>query len=133
MGTIGGFADGITLTLGPDRLTLPAGANFSAFTVGYETSSGVVVSNASAESTASRPLLFTPVAVNNGETVVWYKYGRFDTTGLTEGLQYLDPDNAGQFTSTRPSDSGDIVRICGHAPSSTVFEFDPDHSWVELV
>ena len=133
--TISGFADGITLTLGPDTIVLTAasGNSFTALEIGYETSTGVIKTNANAESTASRGLVIASGTIAASGSGIFKKYDRITTSGLTEGIQYLDPSTTGGFTSTRPSGSGEIVRIVGYAISTTLFEFDPDHSWVELV
>ena len=56
------------------------------------------------------------------------------TTGGSDGdVLYLDT-NANRLSSTAPSGSGDIVRVCGYLFDSTndVVWFGPDGSWVEI-
>lgn len=53
-------------------------------------------------------------------------------SSLTAGaVQYLSTTAAGR-TQTAPSGSGDIVRVIGHAISTTEIYFNPSNSWVEV-
>ena len=56
------------------------------------------------------------------------------TTGGSDGdVVYLDT-NASRLTSTAPSGSGDVVRVCGYLidSSNNVVWFQPDGTWVEV-
>ncbi|MDY6957599.1 MAG: hypothetical protein SVK08_00445 [Halobacteriota archaeon] len=55
---------------------------------------------------------------------------KFTTTGLTVGIYYLST-TAGGMTTSAPG-SGKQVRIVGYARSSTVFEFRPSETWLEI-
>jgi hypothetical protein len=58
-------------------------------------------------------------------------YGSYTTTGLTAGdLYYVGL--SGAITNTQPTGNGDIVRIIGTARSTTILEFNPDETYVEL-
>ncbi|PCI31230.1 hypothetical protein COB52_00075 [Candidatus Kaiserbacteria bacterium] len=111
--------------------TAATGNTFAAGEIGYVTSTGVIKADASAESTASRRLVMANEAVAASASGEFLHAGEFVTTGLTEGIIYLSA-TAGAFTSTKPSTTGEIVRIVGYAESATSFYFDPDKSYIEV-
>jgi|7_EtaG_2_1085326.scaffolds.fasta_scaffold01207_3 hypothetical protein len=52
---------------------------------------------------------------------------------FTVGAQvYMHPSTAGSYTSTRPSSSGQIVRVVGHAVATDIIYFNPSPDYVEL-
>lgn len=59
--------------------------------------------------------------------------GKYTTTGLTAGSEYFLSLTTGAITSTKPSATGDIVRLIGYALSTTVLYFDPDKTYLEIV
>jgi hypothetical protein len=54
-------------------------------------------------------------------------------SAFTIGAQvYMHPSTAGSYTSTRPSTSGQIVRVVGHAVATDIIYFNPSPDYVEL-
>ncbi len=52
--------------------------------------------------------------------------------GFTIGLPLYISNTAGAFSNSRPTGSGDYVRIIGYATSANHIYFDPDKTWVKL-
>jgi len=57
--------------------------------------------------------------------------GKFVTTGLTPG-NYFASDTPGQITNVAPVGTGKIVRMIGFAISSTIIDFNPSSTFIEL-
>ena len=55
--------------------------------------------------------------------------GKFSTTGLTAGLEYVG--TSGAVTSSKPTGTGEVVRIVSTAINATTRYFSPDASWVD--
>lgn len=53
-------------------------------------------------------------------------------TGLTPAAAQYVSTTAGDLTETKPSGSGDIVRVFGHAISATEVFVNPSNAWVEI-
>jgi hypothetical protein len=93
----------------------------------------VTLADADAESTGSKMLVVIAETINNGAdgtAVVMGVVNGF--SGLTAGAVQFVHTTAGDFTETAPSGSGDIVRIAGHAISTTEIFFNPSNSFVEV-
>lgn len=87
--------------------------------------------DADAAATASTKLVLATESISADETGTCLIYGQYATTGLTAGIQYVST-TAGDFTSTAPSATGDIVRIIGTAESTTILFFNPSQDFIEL-
>lgn len=87
--------------------------------------------NASAEATASGMLLLvneTIAAAASGKALVFgYMAG---LTGPVAGTIFYASTTAGDFTSTKPSATGEVVRVIGYGLSTTELFFSPDPTWV---
>jgi hypothetical protein len=58
-------------------------------------------------------------------------------TGATGQPVYIDETTAGVMTSTRPTTTGEVVRLIGHSLHgisglTNMIQFNPDQSWIEL-
>ena len=83
------------------------------------------------ESKSSTELRIAVSAITANNTGSGLIQGEYTTTGLTAGAKYW-VGSSGNFTSTLPSSEGSIVRYVGTALSTTVLEFNPDQTWLEL-
>ena len=52
--------------------------------------------------------------------------------GFTIGAPLYVSNTAGAFSNSRPTGSGDYVRIIGYATSTNYIYFDPDKTWVKI-
>ena len=52
--------------------------------------------------------------------------------GFTIGAPLYISNTAGAFSNSRPTGSGDYVRIIGYATSTNYIYFDPDKTWVKI-
>lgn len=122
----------ISQTAFVETLTAASGNTFAEGEIGYETASGVVKANAGATSTATGRLLMATEAISAESSGVFaFSSYLFNTSGLTEGPQWLDTTSGG-FTATQPSATDEIVRLVGYAISSTAFRFAPDGIWLTV-
>jgi len=119
----------------------PSGINNS-FTAGENLSSGDLCylkddgkmwkADADAEATADTLLALSTATISADATGVFLLFGKYTTSGLTAGaVQYVDT-TAGAITETKPSGTGDIVRIVGYALSTTILFFDTDKTYIEV-
>ena len=59
--------------------------------------------------------------------------GWYTTVGLSYGYAYYVGTSSGTYSTTRPSASGNIIRIIGRARSTTILNFNPSHDWMEVL
>jgi hypothetical protein len=52
--------------------------------------------------------------------------------GFTIGAPLYVSNTAGSFSNSRPTGTGDYVRIIGYATSANYIYFDPDKTWVKI-
>ena len=52
--------------------------------------------------------------------------------GFTIGAPLYVSNTAGAFSNSRPTGTGDYVRIIGYATSANYIYFDPDKTWVKI-
>jgi len=52
--------------------------------------------------------------------------------GFAIGSPLYISNTAGAFSNTRPTGTGDYVRIIGYATSTNYIYFDPDKTWVKI-
>jgi hypothetical protein len=89
--------------------------------------------DADAEATCSG-LLALATTASLGSQVVLLQ-GTFQDAGTwnwTPGAILYASTTVGQMTETKPSGSGDIVRIVGYAITADVIYFDPDKTYIEV-
>ena len=113
-------------------LTAASGVGFSAGEIGVLGSSGVVKADADAESTTKGLLVMALGTIASGGTGTFATRGDYTTSGLTAGAEYYVSATAGAYTDTKPSTSGQQVRLIGYAVSTTTLDFDPDKTYVEV-
>jgi hypothetical protein len=111
-----------------------AAETISEFEVCYINGSGTLnLADASAVATAKGPLRLANEAIASAATgEVLLPNTVKVTTGLTAGAVYFLSETAGAITATAPSTSGSVVRIVGHAESTTEFHFYPDGTYLEI-
>jgi hypothetical protein len=85
----------------------------------------------SSESTCSTLLAIATETINTNNTGNFILLGNYITTDLTVGTYYVG--SSGSITSTKPSNSGKIVRSVGTAISTTTLIFNPNSIYIELV
>jgi hypothetical protein len=90
--------------------------------------------------TASTRLLAIALGTTVAAGMLIRGYARFAITPYTSitsgafGLpQYISAATGGQFTSTAPTASTQVVRIVGYGVTGNCLYFNPDNTWVELV
>lgn len=93
--------------------------------------------DADAEASAGDCLLgIVPDDISAAATGTIVLQGFIRSTGLGTGTSgnpaYLDTVTAGNVTSTRPSGTGDIVRVVGYWYDANTLYFCPSNTWVEV-
>ena len=88
--------------------------------------------DADAAATADGMLAMCTATIAADATGTFLVYGRYTTTGLTAGSTYYVSTTLAGITATAPSAAADIVRIVGHALSTTVLFFNPDQTYLEI-
>lgn len=83
------------------------------------------------ESKSSTELRIALTGMTSGSTGSGLIQGQFTTTGLLSGEKYW-VGSSGNFTTTLPTADNSIVRYVGTALSTTVLEFNPDQTWIEI-
>lgn len=83
------------------------------------------------ESKSSTELRIVLTGLTAGSTGDGLIQGQYTTTGLVAGEKYW-VGSAGNFTTTLPTADNSIVRYVGTALSTTVLEFNPDQTWIEI-
>ncbi|MHA1805947.1 MAG: hypothetical protein ACTSX2_00060 [Candidatus Thorarchaeota archaeon] len=90
---------------------------------------------ASSEATSNGRLAFAMDTLSDGDIGEFLIRGYIkdeNWSWTVGGIIYLSASSPGELTQTKPSSTGDIVRILGYAISQTVIWFDPDSSYVEV-
>lgn len=91
----------------------------------------MLLSEATGEDRCTSLIAIATQSISEGSTGKFMLKGTFETAGLTTGdILYVSLDD-GEWTNTRPTGSGQIVRVIGYALSATQLMFDPGKSWVE--
>jgi len=88
-------------------------------------------SDASIESTCDTLLAMCTESISAYATGTFLLFGKYGTSGLTPGSEYFASETAGAITTTRPTNSGTIIRHVGTALTSNILFFNPSHSYVE--
>jgi hypothetical protein len=57
---------------------------------------------------------------------VYFEGSNTQVTGLTPGVQYLDPVNPGKSTNTAPTTAGQVVQRVGFATAAAVLNFQSE-------
>jgi hypothetical protein len=110
-----------------------AGENLSVGDVCYLKSEGKMWrTDATAETTAKGLIAMAMANITAEATGSFLKQGTYTTTGLTVGAEYYLTTSAGTLSVTKPSSVGNIVRFVGYALSTTVLDFCPDKTYIEI-
>jgi len=88
--------------------------------------------DANAEATSKGFLALAQETISADATGIFMTKGKQIAGGVSTGSEYFISGTAGAFSSTKPSSSGDIVRLIGYALGSTSLYFDPDKTYVEV-
>jgi len=89
--------------------------------------------DADAESTANTLLAMAAESITAENSGKFLLRGYISKSGLSMGSIYYVSTSLGAITTSKPSGSGDIVRIVGYALSSSVLFFDPDKSYIKVL
>lgn len=84
------------------------------------------------DTTCNSKLLLANATIGADAIGEFIEFGQYVTTGLTVGAIYYGSETAGQYTLTAPTTSTSIVRIIGVAKSTTILEFNPDVTYIEV-
>jgi len=118
----------------PITETLTAGQDVVSGDVTYLKSDGKMWKiDANAEATSKGRLGLATASILADATGSFLILGDYTTSSLTTGATYYLSTTAGEYTTTAPSGSEDIVRIIGYAKSTTVLFFNPDDTYIEIV
>ena len=119
--------------VGETQNTFTAGESLSAGDVCHLNGSGQMV-KAAADSEANVKGLIAVAAQNISSTAtgLFILRGEFTTSGLTSGDELYVNTTGGTVTATKPSSSGQMVRLVGYAVSATTLLVDPDKTYVEV-
>ena len=96
-----------------------------------KTNGGWAAADADTETTATY-MLALALATNaiNGMLLQGFFYK--SSHGFVIGAPLYISNTPGAFSNTRPTGSGDYVRIIGYATSTNYIYFDPDKTWIKL-
>lgn len=91
--------------------------------------------DADAEATSKGMLALATAAITAESSGVFLVYGKYrdDTWNWTVAQEIYISTTPGNPTGTRPSGSGDIVRIIGHGYTADILFFNPDQAYVQLL
>lgn len=120
-------AEGITITE-------TAGENVAIGDLCYFKSDGKFwLADADAEATSKGILALATAAIAAEDSGVFLVYGKYrdDTWTWTVAQELYIHTTGGNPTGTRPSGSGDIIRIVAHATAATILFFNPDQTYIE--
>ena len=96
-----------------------------------KTNGGWIAADADTETTATYMLA---LALSGNASAGMLLQGFFykSSHGFVLGAPLYISNTAGAFSNTRPTGSGDYVRIIGYATSANYIYFDPDKTWIKL-
>jgi len=117
-----------------DTITDTAGENVAIGDLCYEKNDGKFwLADADAEATAKGMLVLATEAIAAEASGVFLVYGKYrdDTWNWTVGQELYIHTTGGNPTGTKPSGSGDIIRIIGHGHTADILFFNPDQTYVE--
>jgi hypothetical protein len=83
------------------------------------------------ETTSSTELRIATATISSGATGTALIQGKLTTSGLVAGDKYW-LGTGGAFTNTQPTSDGSIVRYIGTALNTTIIEFMPDETYIEI-
>ena len=83
------------------------------------------------ETTSSTELRIATTTISSGATGAALIQGKLTTSGLVAGDKYW-LGTGGAFTNTQPTADGSIVRYIGTALNTTIIEFMPDETYIEI-
>ena len=86
--------------------------------------------DADAEATTKGLLAVSTGVVVANASGAFVLIGNMTSSGLTTGSTYYVSTIAGEVTATMPSGSGSIVRVIGHATSTTNLFVNPSQTWI---
>ena len=112
-----------------------AGENLAIGDVCYLKSDGKFwKADADAEATSKGMLMMATNTIAGDASGLFLRKGfiRNDSWSFTVGAELFIHTTPGGPTSTKPSGTGDIVRIVGYAYTTSIVYFDPDKSYVEV-
>ena len=89
-------------------------------------------SNSSAESTSKGLLSIAKETILANNSGLFMLQGKQVTSGLTTADELYLSTTASEWTATKPSATGQIVRLVAYALSSTVLYFNPDNTYIEV-
>ncbi len=119
-----------------DTISATAGENVAIGDLCYLKNDGKFwKADADAEATSKGMLALATAAIAAEATGVFLVYGKYrdDTWNWTLGQELYIHTTGGNPTGTRPAGANDIVRIIGHAYTTTILFFNPDQTYLELV
>lgn len=122
----------IANTLSNINYLLQAGESLAVGDLCYLKSDGKMWKvDATAESTSKGLLAVANETLATDSTGVFTLYGPIPATSLTAGAEYYISETAGNYTTTKPTTSGSIVRLVGYAINTTTLLFFPDKTYLE--
>ena len=114
-------------------ITQTAGEALSAGDLTYLNSDGFMwKADASAETTTDTLLAVATTSLSASTSGDFLLFGTYTTSGLTTGSVYYVSTTSGEWTTTAPSTTGEIVRIIGYALATTTLYFKPSGAYVEV-
>ena len=113
--------------------TLTAGENLVDGNLCYLKSDGKMwKASRSATTTIAGFLAICTETIATDNTGGFHYSGVYTTTGLTIGNILFIHTTVGEWTGTKPSATGNLIRIIGYALSATELEFNPDGLYFEV-
>ena len=85
-----------------------------------------------AEATIKGLMCIALETISADVTGTFLKEGNYTTTGLTVGAEQYVSSTAGDWTGTKPTTSGDLIRVIGFAINATTLYFSPDNLYIEV-
>lgn len=116
-----------------NTITGTAGETLTAGNICYLKSDGKFwKSQATAEATTAGLVAIATASASADGTCTMLLKGIVTDTLTAGSTYYIATTTAGAKTLTRPSTSGQFVRVLGYALSSTQFYFNPDSTYIEI-
>lgn len=90
---------------------------------------------AKADAEATLPAVVIALSSGSGsKKILHYGYMRDNSWTWTPGqLIYVDPNNLGKITATKPTTAGDFIQVVGYAVTADIMLFNPNKLYMELL
>lgn len=117
------------------KMTLVAGETLAAGNLCIMKSTGsgkMFLTDADLESLSDGLLGIALASASADDSIEFAVWGPVPVSSLTQAAKYFISTTPGAITATKPSDTGDFVRVLGYALTTSVLFFCPSPDYIEI-